>query len=282
MPPTRWRRGVSCVFVRPSVRAFRTQLTQHLEILDSFPPNLQYWILLIAFWDIASDLWARRSKFKRWRRNEIFWKPKSESISQYSTSRVESCSDFELQSYKRNFRRLRTLASPAAPNCDWLRGALKRRWSLQCALNRKWQIVTSINGIVNAPKSGLSSLLKLKLHGLWRSVNSRLNVTDCSLRRLHASEPIMPLLYVMWPEALCFRPVRECDHASVRASGTLSSGAITSKIKHAMKHKTSPARLAQLLHNCCSPHFILACSQWRRTVQDWTVRRHWLQVKTKC
>jgi len=30
-------------------------------------------------------------------------------------------------------------------------------------------------------------------------------------------------------------------------------GAITSKIKHAIKHKISPARLAQLLHNCCSP-----------------------------
>ena len=29
-----------------------------------------------------------------------------------------------------------------------------------------------------------------------------------------------------------------------------SKGAITSKIKHAIKHKTSPARLAQLLHNC--------------------------------
>ena len=40
-------------------------------------------------------------------------------------------------------------------------------------------------------------------------------------------------------------------------------------IKHAIKHKTSPARLAQLLHNCCSHHyhFVLACSQWRRTVQ---------------
>ena len=25
-------------------------------------------------------------------------------------------------------------------------------------------------------------------------------------------------------------------------------------IKHAIKLKTSPARLAQLLHNCCSPH----------------------------
>ena len=34
----------------------------------------------------------------------------------------------------------------------------------------------------------------------------------------------------------------------------VSKGAITSKIKHAIKHKTSPARLAQLLHNCCSPH----------------------------
>jgi len=35
---------------------------------------------------------------------------------------------------------------------------------------------------------------------------------------------------------------------------TNNYGAITSKIKHAMKLKTSPARLAQLLHNCCSPH----------------------------
>jgi len=35
---------------------------------------------------------------------------------------------------------------------------------------------------------------------------------------------------------------------------TRSKGAITSKIKHAIKLKTSPTRLAQLLHNCCSPH----------------------------
>jgi len=28
----------------------------------------------------------------------------------------------------------------------------------------------------------------------------------------------------------------------------------TSKIKHAIKHKTSPARLAKLSHDCCSPH----------------------------
>ena len=34
---------------------------------------------------------------------------------------------------------------------------------------------------------------------------------------------------------------------------TNSKAATTSKIKHAIKHKTSPARLAQLLHNCCSP-----------------------------
>jgi len=32
----------------------------------------------------------------------------------------------------------------------------------------------------------------------------------------------------------------------------VSKGAITSKIKHAIKHKTSPARLALLLHNCCA------------------------------
>jgi len=42
-------------------------------------------------------------------------------------------------------------------------------------------------------------------------------------------------------------------------------GAITSKIKHAIKLKTSPARLAQLLQPS------------RRTVCH-----HWLQAKTKC
>jgi len=38
------------------------------------------------------------------------------------------------------------------------------------------------------------------------------------------------------------------------------------------------------LHSCCSHHwhFAVACSQSQHTVQDWTVRRHWLQAKTKC
>jgi len=37
-------------------------------------------------------------------------------------------------------------------------------------------------------------------------------------------------------------------------SSVCFKGAITSKIKHALKRKRSPARLPQLLHNCCSPH----------------------------
>ena len=41
---------------------------------------------------------------------------------------------------------------------------------------------------------------------------------------------------------------------SVPARAAESKEAITSKTKRAIKHKTSPARLAQLLHNCCSPH----------------------------
>jgi len=38
-------------------------------------------------------------------------------------------------------------------------------------------------------------------------------------------------------------------------------GAITSKLKHAIKLKTSPVRLAQLLHNCCSPHWHFVTAQ---------------------
>jgi len=42
--------------------------------------------------------------------------------------------------------------------------------------------------------------------------------------------------------------------AAIDRSANNSKRAIKSKIKHTIKHKTSSARLAQLLHNCCSPH----------------------------
>ena len=60
-------------------------------------------------------------------------------------------------------------------------------------------------------------------------------------------------------------------------------GVITSKIKRAIKLKTSPARFAQMLQKCCSPHwhFVLACSQLRRTFQDWTVRRRLLFISRR-
>ena len=63
-----------------------------------------------------------------------------------------------------------------------------------------------------------------------------------------------------------------------------SLGAIESKIKHAIKLKTSPARLAQLLQPSLAFCFSLqpTTTQQRRTVHDWTVRRHWLQAKTEC
>jgi len=52
------------------------------------------------------------------------------------------------------------------------------------------------------------------------------------------------------------------DRAQSRPCSS-AKAAITSKIKHAIKHKTSSARLLQLLHNYCNPHwyFVLACSQ---------------------
>jgi len=82
------------------------------------------------------------------------------------------------------------------------------------------------------------------------------------------------------------RIASKCFHFFVRVSTCSPAdginqckGAITSKIKHAIKHKTSPARLAQLLQ----PSLAFCCSlQPTRTVQSRTVRRHWLQAKTKC
>jgi len=54
-------------------------------------------------------------------------------------------------------------------------------------------------------------------------------------------------------------------------------GAITSKIKNAIKLKTSPARLALLLQPS-----LAFCFSLQPMTANWTVRRHWLQAKTKC
>ena len=52
---------------------------------------------------------------------------------------------------------------------------------------------------------------------------------------------------------------------------------ITSKIKHAIKLKTTRARLAQLLQPS-----LAFCFSLQPMTAHWTVRRHWLQATTKC
>ena len=63
----------------------------------------------------------------------------------------------------------------------------------------------------------------------------------------------------------------------MQTAAEYTKGTITSKIKHATNLKTSPARLAQLLQ----PSLAFCFSLQPMTVH-WTVRRHWLQAKTKC
>jgi len=55
---------------------------------------------------------------------------------------------------------------------------------------------------------------------------------------------------------------------------TFAYGAITSKIKHAIKLKTSPARLARLLQPS-----LAFCFSLQPMTAHWSVRRHWLQNK---
>jgi len=71
------------------------------------------------------------------------------------------------------------------------------------------------------------------------------------------------------------QPFFRCGFNSSRSI----QGAIISKIKHAIKLETSPARLVQLL----LPSLAFCFSLQPMTVH-WTVRRHWLQLqaKTKC
>jgi len=56
-----------------------------------------------------------------------------------------------------------------------------------------------------------------------------------------------------------------------------AEGAITSKIKYAIKLKTTPARLEQLLQPS-----LAFCFSLQPMTAHWTVRRHWLHAKTKC
>jgi len=56
----------------------------------------------------------------------------------------------------------------------------------------------------------------------------------------------------------------------------LAKGAITSKIKHAIKLKTSAARLAQLLQPS-----LAFCFSLQPMMAHWMVQRH-QQAKTKC
>jgi len=52
---------------------------------------------------------------------------------------------------------------------------------------------------------------------------------------------------------------RDAATSSVASLRRKLKGAITSKIKHAIKLKTSPARLAQLLHNYVAALIIAFC-----------------------
>jgi len=59
---------------------------------------------------------------------------------------------------------------------------------------------------------------------------------------------------------------RSCYFGKPRHIDTPTKGAVTSKIKHAIKHKTSPARLAQLLQPSLAFGFTLQPMTGRRTV----------------
>ena len=78
------------------------------------------------------------------------------------------------------------------------------------------------------------------------------------------------VVVIVEAEALCCTLRWVCRH----------KGAITSKIKHAIKHKTSPARLAQLLQPSLSFCFSLQPMTAYHPVLDGTL--HWLQAQTKC
>jgi len=78
---------------------------------------------------------------------------------------------------------------------------------------------------------------------------------------------VQPALWWEWHSA--------CKMYYHNISGLIwSKGAITSKIQHAIKLKTGPARLAQLLQLS-----LAFCFSLQPMTAHWTVHRHWLQAK---
>jgi len=75
------------------------------------------------------------------------------------------------------------------------------------------------------------------------------SVYSTALRVVASSNPLLHNRSVVELPCRLGKWERRCHCHCCKAKGV-----ITSKIKHTIKHKTSPARLAQLLHNCCSPH----------------------------
>jgi len=87
--------------------------------------------------------------------------------------------------------------------------------------------------------------------------------------------PVEPAVYSRSSSKL---PTFDIRHIAITTARKFSSvkERITSKIKHAIKLKTSPARLVQLLQ----PSLAL-CFSLQPFTAHWMVRHHWLQAKIK-
>ena len=142
----------------------------------------------------------------------------------------------------------------------------------------------SIRLAVNILQKSTSSIDFQKLfhsvldHGDCPAVNCKLRVQHSTNGTCSAVVPVVVyglgqdfcLAYVGWQWK------RRGKGSKRRQEGTFK-GAITSKIKHAIKLKTSPARLAQLLQPS-----LACCFSLQPMIVHRPVRRHWLQAKTKC
>ena len=103
-------------------------------------------------------------------------------------------------------------------------------------------------------RGGLSSWVD----GLWER-GGLLSGVECKFRKIEVGlRSTVDGRYVgftfMWERSICGFRAGEAWGAQRAGFVRGTKGAITSKVKHAIKHKTSPTRLAQLLHNCYSPH----------------------------
>jgi len=126
---------------------------------------------------------------------------------------------------------------------------LMSSWLLSSVLDGRWQCT-------KAERQRVAWPFQQTIVAMFLTVAS---VIDCvpsptsAARHVESVDGRYVGFTLRWERSICGFRAGETWDAQRAGFVRGTKGAITSKIKHTIKLKASPARLTHLLHNCCSP-----------------------------